>query len=133
MALRVKSVKKSRMMGDCQVRFCERLGVKLPRSTRQKKPPQKLIETAPCLLLLTWSFAYLLREELLLSDLPELLLLPEDELDLLTWLLLWDEEPELTEDCLFDPGEYDLADADGFDAGRDETAACDLLDTLFPW
>ena len=24
------------MMGDCQVRFCERLGVKLPRSTRPK-------------------------------------------------------------------------------------------------
>jgi hypothetical protein len=23
------------MMGDCQVRFCERLGVKLPRSTRR--------------------------------------------------------------------------------------------------
>ena len=35
MALGVKSVKKSRMMGNCQVRFCERLGVKLPRSTRQ--------------------------------------------------------------------------------------------------
>ena len=34
MALEVKSVKKSRMTGDCQVRFCERLGVKLPRSTR---------------------------------------------------------------------------------------------------
>ncbi|MCX6253221.1 MAG: hypothetical protein NTV31_01945 [Bacteroidia bacterium] len=34
MALGVKSVKKSRMMGDCQVRFCERLGVKLPRPTR---------------------------------------------------------------------------------------------------
>jgi hypothetical protein len=27
---------KSRMMGDYQVRFCERLGVKLPRSTRQE-------------------------------------------------------------------------------------------------
>jgi hypothetical protein len=26
---------KSRMMGDYQVRFCERLGVKLPRPTRQ--------------------------------------------------------------------------------------------------
>ena len=34
MALGVKSVKKSRMMGDCQVRFCERLGVKIPRPTR---------------------------------------------------------------------------------------------------
>ena len=29
-----KGVMKSRMTGDCQVRFCERLGVKLPRSTR---------------------------------------------------------------------------------------------------
>jgi ATP-binding cassette subfamily B protein len=27
---------KSRMTGDCHVRFCERLGVKFPRSTRQK-------------------------------------------------------------------------------------------------
>jgi Group II intron, maturase-specific domain len=35
LALGVKSVKKSCMMGDCQVRFCERLEVKLPRSTRQ--------------------------------------------------------------------------------------------------
>jgi hypothetical protein len=31
-----KIVMKSRMMGDYQVRFCERLGVKLPRSTRQR-------------------------------------------------------------------------------------------------
>jgi len=30
----LKIVMKSRMMGDYQVRFCERLGVKLPRSTR---------------------------------------------------------------------------------------------------
>jgi len=29
-----KIVMKSRMMGDYQVRFCERLGVKLPRPTR---------------------------------------------------------------------------------------------------
>ena len=28
---------KSRMMGDYHVRFCERLGVKLPRSTRLPK------------------------------------------------------------------------------------------------
>lgn len=28
------SVMKSRMTGDCHVRFCERLGVKFPRSTR---------------------------------------------------------------------------------------------------
>ena len=27
---------KSRMTGDCHVRFCESLGVKLPRSTRLK-------------------------------------------------------------------------------------------------
>ena len=30
MALPVESIWKSRMMGDCQVRFRERLGVKLP-------------------------------------------------------------------------------------------------------
>jgi hypothetical protein len=30
MALGVKSVRKSRMTGDCHVRFCERLGLQCP-------------------------------------------------------------------------------------------------------
>jgi hypothetical protein len=37
--IRIKCIdlyKKSRMMGDYHVRFCERLGVKLPLSTRHK-------------------------------------------------------------------------------------------------
>ena len=35
MALLDESVCKSRMTGDCHVRFCERFGVKVPLSTRR--------------------------------------------------------------------------------------------------
>jgi len=35
---------KSRMMGDYQVRFCERLGVKFPLPTRPRKPLPAIIK-----------------------------------------------------------------------------------------
>ena len=41
MASLVRSVCKSRMTGDCHVRFCERLGVKFPLPTRRKTPEGK--------------------------------------------------------------------------------------------